>query len=110
MLKASAPAAVELSLSRERRGEPRFEVDEEVSLFVRIDDCELYVPGRVNDISAHGFRVTHQCDAFRSGQEVTVIFRGTRTRARVVWRRELGHDFENGLVVIEPARSEKRRG
>ena len=82
----------------EKRKEPRRSAGGEVNFVVEESHAE--VRGRLVDISAHGFRASHEHAGLRHGQVVAFRHPIASGRARVVWNRIAGANVETGFVVI----------
>ena len=58
------------------------------------------VPGRLLDLSLHGFRAAHLCHNLMPGQEVDFEHDSAAGRARVVWNRILAGEVETGFFIL----------
>jgi CelD/BcsL family acetyltransferase involved in cellulose biosynthesis len=82
----------------DKRKEPRRSADGEVS-FV-IEDSSAEIRAHLVDISASGFRASHQHQDLRHGQVVEFRHPVAAGRARVMWNRIAGGKVETGFLVI----------
>ena len=57
------------------------------------------VEGKLMDVSASGFRMTHACSTLAAGQYVEFAHPEAKGRARVVWTRIVSGAVESGFVV-----------
>jgi len=97
---ATSPAHVSSPVAiRERRGEPRFgaEGDVTVVLFDGLNDYEI--PARLMDFSLHGLRIRLSRE-LQEGQEVRVIFSWGEATTHVQWTSRTANAFESGLQLF----------
>jgi PilZ domain len=83
----------------ERRRYPRHSCSEPIRIFGG-GPVPFLVDGLLLDISAGGFRVTHQCRFLERGQEVAFEYPGHTGRARAVWNRILPERVETGFMIL----------
>ena len=68
---------------------------------VKFTDPEpLEIEGKLMDVSANGFRMTHDCTSLRSGQVVDFSHVEAKGRAQVMWTRILAEYVESGFLVM----------
>jgi hypothetical protein len=83
----------------EKRREVRRAADG--SAWIRFDDPRpRQIDGRLIDVSASGFRMSHDCVWLESGQVVEFWHTESAGRARVVWNRVVAGRVESGFVVV----------
>ncbi|HEX2712689.1 MAG TPA: PilZ domain-containing protein [Candidatus Acidoferrales bacterium] len=83
----------------ERRGKERQPAEGEVVIFFE-DPEPVEVRGSLVDVSADGFRVSHQHRALCTGQRVTFHHAFAEGLAEVVWTRVLGNRAETGFLIL----------
>jgi hypothetical protein len=84
---------------REMRREERRKA--EGSVRVRFATPQVVeVEGRLVDVSASGFRMTHTCVALAAGQVVEFSHVEAAGQARAVWNRVLADRVETGFLVF----------
>jgi hypothetical protein len=85
--------------AQEKRREARRLASGEVR--VKFTDPEvLEIDGKLMDLSANGFRMSHECTALRSGQVVDFTHVEANGRAQVMWTRILAEGVESGFLVV----------
>jgi hypothetical protein len=84
----------------ERRAELRIPIAGPVRLLPE-GPLGKMVEGSVVDISAGGFRATHNCSGLSTGQIVSFQHLLARGRARVIWTRISGEQVESGFHYME---------
>jgi PilZ domain len=97
---ATSPAHFSPTLAvRERRGEPRFGAEGEVTviLFDGLNDYEI--PAKLLDFSLHGLRIRLNRE-LQQGQEVRVIFSWGEATTHVQWTTPMANSFETGLQLF----------
>ncbi|MGH9665977.1 MAG: hypothetical protein ACRD9L_16245 [Bryobacteraceae bacterium] len=82
----------------EQRREIRFPASGEVRLW--LDDESQEIEGRLIDVSAGGFRATHNFASLGSGQLVRFRHLAAGGKARVIWNRIVGRKVETGFLVL----------
>ena len=83
----------------DRRGEPRFGAEGNVTLVVWEGRQELEFSAKLLDFSLHGLRL-HLSRELPEGQEVRVIFSWGEATTRVQWTTPDGPGFESGLQLF----------
>jgi hypothetical protein len=83
----------------EKRREPRLPASGELVLRV-LDLGSPEFRGKLLDISAHGFRLSHSNATLTPGQEVEYTRDGAAGRAKVVWNRIASGEMESGFFVV----------
>ena len=69
---------------------------------VKFTDPEpLEIDGKLIDVSANGFRMSHDCTSLRSGQVVEFVHVEAQGRAQVMWTRILAEGVESGFLVVK---------
>ena len=83
----------------ERRGEPRFGAEGDVTLVVSDGLEDLECAAKLLDFSLHGLRIRlgRELD---QGQEVRVIFSWGEATTHVQWTKPLSQGFETGLQLF----------
>ena len=84
---------------REQRREQRREVSGTVRISFS-DPQLLQIEGRLMDVSASGFRMTHGFPSLAAGQLVEFTHLEARGQARVMWNRIVEERVETGFLVI----------
>ncbi|HLH06192.1 MAG TPA: PilZ domain-containing protein [Terriglobales bacterium] len=87
-------------LESERRTEPRFGAEGEVTLVVGTPAGEVEFRGKLLDFSLHGLRVRHDYKELTSGQEVRVFFVWGEITTKVMWSTPSGESLETGLRLF----------
>jgi len=64
------------------------------------DPAPLEIDGQLMDVSASGFRMSHDCAWLHSGQVVEFAHVEATGRARVMWNRILAGGVETGFLVV----------
>jgi hypothetical protein len=83
----------------ERRGEPRFGAEGNVTLVVWEGQQELEFAAKLLDFSLHGLRL-HLSRELSEGQEVRVIFSWGEATTHVQWTTPRSTGFESGLQLF----------
>jgi hypothetical protein len=84
---------------REMRREPRRKAEGAVR--VRFADPKpIQIDGRLVDVSAGGFRMSHSCTALPAGQLVEFKHAEAAGQAQVVWNRVAAKRVETGFRVV----------
>ena len=83
----------------ERRGEPRFGAEGNVTLVIWDGKKELEFAAKLLDFSLHGLRLqlSRRLD---EGQEVRVIFSWGEATTHVQWTTPRANEFESGLQLF----------
>ena len=86
-------------VTTDRRGEPRFGAEGEVTLITLEGLKEIEVSAKLLDFSLHGLRIriAHE---LKEGQEVRVIFSWGEATTHVQWTTPLANGFESGLQLF----------
>ncbi|HMK29485.1 MAG TPA: PilZ domain-containing protein [Terriglobales bacterium] len=84
----------------DRRREPRFGADGEVTMVVEKDDGPVEIRAELMDFSLTGLRVRHQHKGLKAGQHLSVLFSWGEISTRVMWNRAHGKGFEAGLKLF----------
>lgn len=87
-------------LESERRREPRFGAEGEVSLIIETATGDVEFRGKLLDFSLHGLRVRHQCKELLPGQDVRVFFVWGEVVTKVMWNTPSGDSLESGLRLF----------
>ena len=87
-----------MSLHEKRREARRLTTGEVRVKFT--DPVPLEIDGKLMDVSANGFRMSHDCAVLHSGQVVDFIYVEAKGRAQVVWTRILAGGVETGFLVM----------
>lgn len=87
-------------LESERRTEPRFGAEGEVTLVVTTQSGEVEFRGKLLDFSLHGLRVRHQYKDLRPGQDVRVFFVWGEVVTKVMWNTPTEESLETGLRLF----------
>ncbi|MDX2266875.1 MAG: PilZ domain-containing protein [Bryobacter sp.] len=85
--------------AHERRQAVRYRAAGSVTLR-QPEEAPQSFEGRLLDISASGFRVVHDNNQLRSGQECEFALPGSSGRARVVWNRITPTHVESGFLIL----------
>ena len=97
---ATAPAYFpKPNVSDERRGEPRFGAEGDVTVIVSEGIQEHEFAAKLLDFSLHGLRV-QMARELSKGQEVRVIFSWGEATTHVQWTAPLKSGFETGLQLF----------
>lgn len=83
----------------ERRGEPRFGAEGEVTVVVFDDGHERELLAKLMDFSLHGLRVQMPLQ-LGEGTEVHVFFSWGEVTTQVMWSTPAGNVFESGLQLF----------
>jgi len=84
---------------REKRREERREATGVVH--VRFSDPrDVEIEGKLMDVSASGFRMSHGWTSLEAGQLVEFSHLEAAGRARVMWNRILAERVESGFLVL----------
>ena len=97
---ATSPAYVSSSVAvKERRNEPRFGAEGEVTVVVSEGLNDHEIAAKLLDFSLHGLRIrlNHQ---LAKGQEVRVIFSWGEATTHVQWTKRSSGEFESGLQLF----------
>lgn len=83
----------------EKRREPRRPASGSVR--VRFSNPQPYeIQGHLIDLSASGFRMSHECIALETGQIVEFAHVESSGRARAMWNRIVDARIETGFLVV----------
>jgi len=97
---ASSPAYFpKPNVDDDRRGEPRFGAEGNVTLVVWQGQQELEFAAKLLDFSLHGLRL-HLSRRLKEGEEVRVIFSWGEATTHVQWTTPNGTGFESGLQLF----------
>lgn len=97
---ATSPAYVSSSVAiKERRGEPRFGAEGEVTVIVSEGFNDQEISAKLLDFSLHGLRIRLNRELLK-GQEVRVIFSWGEATTQVQWTARLANGFESGLQLF----------
>lgn len=83
----------------DRRIEPRFGAEGDVTLVVFEGAQELELAAKLLDFSLHGLRI-RLTQELKKEQEVRVIFSWGEATTRVMWTTPLAQGFETGLQLF----------
>lgn len=83
----------------ENRKEPRRQADGAVRIWFSNPE-RFEVEGRLVDVSASGFRMSHEYQPLQAGQTVEFAHIETAGRAKVIWNRIVGARVETGFVLL----------
>jgi hypothetical protein len=83
---------------REKRREERRSADGSVRVQF-LNPRMVKIEGRLIDVSAGGFRMSHEYTSLAAGQVVDFVHSGTTGRARVMWNRIVERAVESGFLV-----------
>lgn len=86
------------TLRRENRKEPRRAANGTVRVWIE-GPGRTEIQGQLMDVSASGFRMSHDFAALESGQVVEFSHFENTGRARVVWNRISGQHVETGFLL-----------
>ena len=86
----------------DRRNEPRQTVEGEVRLRPSGATGTPF-PGRLVDVSPHGFRTRHSCLTLASGDRVDFELEGRQGAARAMWTRIVDSEAETGFHILGEA-------
>lgn len=86
-------------LVREMRREPRRKTEGAVRVSFA-DPKPVQIEGRLVDVSAGGFRMSHSCTALPAGQLVEFKHAEAAGQAQVVWNRVVFRRVETGFRVV----------
>ncbi len=87
-------------LESERRREPRFGAEGEVTMVIETPAGDVEFRGKLLDFSLHGLRVRHQCKELAAGQDVRVFFVWGEVVTKVMWNTPSGDALETGLRLF----------
>jgi hypothetical protein len=97
---ATAPLSFpKTSLGDERRGEPRFGAEGDVTIVVCDGLHETELAAKLLDFSLHGLRIRLSRE-LKKEQEVRVIFSWGEATTRVQWTARMANAFESGLRLF----------
>lgn len=97
---ATSPAYVSSSIAiKERRGEPRFGAEGEVTVILSEGLNDHEISAKLLDFSLHGLRIRLNRELTK-GQEVRVIFSWGEATTHVQWTARLANGFESGLQLF----------
>ena len=82
----------------DKRKEPRRPAEGEVRIVIEDPHAEIH--GQLVDISASGFRASHNHSGLSHGQVVKFRHLVGAGRARVMWNRIMDQTVETGFLVI----------
>jgi hypothetical protein len=85
--------------AQEKRREERREVSGIVHVRFR-DPRDVEIEGRLMDVSANGFRMSHGWTSLEAGQVVEFSHIEAAGQARVMWNRILAERVESGFLVL----------
>jgi hypothetical protein len=87
------------ALTAEMRREDRRQAEGEVR--VRFENpVSVELSGRLVDVSASGFRMSHDCVSLAAGELVEFSHPESAGRARVIWNRVFGERVETGFLIL----------
>jgi|SRR3954452_5960448 hypothetical protein len=86
-------------MDSERRGEPRFGAEGDVTLVVFDGQREIEYTAKLLDFSLHGLRIRLPRE-LKKGQEVRVVFSWGEATTHVMWTARLANAFESGLQLF----------
>lgn len=84
----------------EKRREPRHKASGNVWISY-LDPAPRRVDGKLVDVSANGFRMSHRCATLAAGAVVEFDHHAAKGYARVMWNRMAGEQVETGFLVID---------
>ena len=87
------------NVADDRRGEPRFGAEGDVTLVVLDGPNEYELPAKLLDFSLHGLRLRLPREV-KKGQEVRVLFSWGEATTQVMWSVRLAKGFETGLQLF----------
>jgi PilZ domain len=87
------------SVPDDRRNEPRFGAEGDVTLVVLNGSEEYELPAKLLDFSLHGLRLKLPRE-LKKGQEVRVMFSWGEATTQVMWTARLQNGFESGLQLF----------
>ena len=64
------------------------------------DPQRIEIEGRLMDVSASGFRMSHDCVSLAAGQMVQFAHLEAAGQARVMWNRVVAGRVESGFLVV----------
>lgn len=97
---STSPAPVSSSVAtKERRIEPRFGAEGEVTVVVSDGLNDHEISAKLLDFSLHGLRIRLNRE-LPKGQEVRVIFSWGEATTLVQWTERLAKGFETGLQLF----------
>ncbi|HXZ80741.1 MAG TPA: PilZ domain-containing protein [Terriglobales bacterium] len=88
------------SQAADRRREPRFGADGEVTMVVAKAQGQVEIRAELMDFSLTGLRVRHRHKQLKTGEQVSVFFTWGEVTTRVMWNRTDGDGFEAGLKLF----------
>ena len=97
---ATAPMKQPAQPGSERRNEPRFGAEGEVTMLVMTAHGEQEVRAQLVDFSLKGLRIRHEHAALSKGDHVQVFFSWGDITTEVKWNTPLGKRFEAGLQLF----------
>ncbi|MGZ4787215.1 MAG: PilZ domain-containing protein [Terriglobales bacterium] len=83
----------------DRRIEPRFGAEGDVTIVVAEGPQEVEIAAKLLDFSLHGLRLRLSRE-LKKDQEVRVIFSWGEATTRVMWTTRLANSFESGLQLF----------
>ena len=86
----------------EKRREPRRKTEGAVRVSFA-NPKHVQIDGRLVDVSAGGFRMSHACTALPAGQIVEFSHADAAGQAQVVWNRVAAKHVETGFRVVDTA-------
>ena len=97
---ATAPLSFpKRNVAEDRRSEPRFGAEGDVTLIVLNGPNEYEMPAKLLDFSLHGLRLKLPRE-LKKGQEVRVVFSWGEATTQVMWTARLANGFESGLQLF----------
>jgi len=97
---ATAPLSFpKRNVVEDRRSEPRFGAEGDVTLIVLNGPNEYEMPAKLLDFSLHGLRLKLPRE-LKKGQEVRVVFSWGEATTQVMWTARLANGFESGLQLF----------
>jgi PilZ domain len=87
-------------LESERRKEPRFGAEGEVTMVIETPAGDIEFRGKLLDFSLHGLRVRHQCKELLPSQDVRVFFVWGEVVTKVMWNAPSADSIETGLRLF----------
>jgi len=90
----------EAELESERRREPRFGAEGEVTLVIETKTGDIEFRGKLLDFSLHGLRIRHQYKDLALGQDVRVFFVWGEVVTKVMWNTPSDDSLETGLRLF----------
>jgi hypothetical protein len=98
-LPSNSFSALKAPSADERRGEPRFGAEGEVTVVVREGEHQRELLAKLMDFSLHGLRV-QMPNEITEGTEVHVFFSWGEVTTQVMWATPAKNGFEIGLQLF----------